>query len=415
MSDTRVEGSAGAAGDAPVSPPRHQWRPGDRGQLAMVAFSHAIQHSYVAVLGIVYPFALVEFHSSYAVLGVILGVAGVIGGLLQGMAGLVKRASTRALLAGQNLGMAVFSGLGAASPGIALFGVARVLGGLASWPQHPVGSAHLTERVPSRRGLALAVHTTGGNVGTLLAPLAASAALAAFGWRWALGGAGAVMALGSLVTWSTVKPLPLGPVAGTPKADNPPAKVSLRVALRRRQAVAVLVAGVVSAAGRGLGVLTTYVPAYLRTGLHEPALTVGALTTVVSAGAIFGPVVSGHLSDRMGRRPVLYTLYACGAGALCAFVLIGASVWALALAGLAVGVFAFSEQPIRQALFSDALHDVSARQAFGAYFAISQSIGAAWITVLGVIITAVGFKVAFLTMGGSFVVAAAIIAYGCRT
>ncbi len=190
--------------DAP-SAARPRWQPGDRQQLAVVAFSHTIQHSYVAVLGIVYPFALVAFHTSYAVLGVILGVAGVTGGLLQGVAGWVKKVSSRTLLGAQNVGMALVSGLGAVSPNIAVFGLARVLGNLTSWPQHPVGSAHLTERIPHRRGLALAVHTTGGNVGTLLAPLAASAVVASFGWRWALAGAGLVMALASVVTWTGVK------------------------------------------------------------------------------------------------------------------------------------------------------------------------------------------------------------------
>lgn len=393
----------------------------------MVAFSHAVQHSYVAVMGIVYPFALVTFHSNYAVLGVVLGVGGIIGGLLQGMAGLIKRTTSRVLLAGQNLGMALVSGLAAVSPSFALFGFARVLGNLTSWPQHPVGSAHLTERMPHRRGFALAVHTTGGNVGTLLAPLAAAAVIASFSWRWALAGAGMVMAVGSLVTWARVRgprpavaaeavpPPPAGPGAPPGRADPVPvARVSLRSALRRRQALSVLVAGVISAAGRGLGVLTTFVPAYLRSGLHEQALTVGVLTTVVSVGAIGGPMFFGHLSDRFGRRPVLYTLYGCGAAALAAFVLVGRSPWALALSGLAVGVFVYSEQPIRQALFSDALHDVSARQAFGAYFAISQSIGSVWVTVLGVVITTTGFHTAFLLMAGSFLVAALIIAYGCR-
>lgn len=403
------------------------WQEGDREQLAVVAFSHAVQHSYVAVMGIVYPFALVTFHSNYAVLGVILGAGGIVGGLLQGMAGLIKRTTSRVLLAGQNLGMAVVSALAAVSPSFALFGVARVLGNLTSWPQHPVGSAHLTERMPQRRGFALAVHTTGGNLGTLLAPLAAAAVIASFGWRWALGGAAMVMALGSLVTWARVRsPHPAvateaiphrADAPGAPAGAAPPAPaapVSLRSALHRRQALAVLVAGVISAAGRGLGVLTTFVPAYLRSGLHEPALTVGVLTTVVSVGAIGGPMLFGHVSDRLGRRPVLYALYGCGAGALAAFVLVGPSPWALALAGLAVGVFVYSEQPIRQALFSDALHDVSARQAFGAYFAISQSIGSVWITVVGVVVTTTSFRTAFLIMAGSFLVAALIIAYGCR-
>lgn len=403
------------------------WQEGDREQLAVVAFSHAVQHSYVAVMGIVYPFALVTFHSNYAVLGVILGAGGIVGGLLQGMAGLIKRTTSRVLLAGQNLGMAVVSGLAAVSPSFALFGFARVLGNLTSWPQHPVGSAHLTERMPQRRGFALAVHTTGGNVGTLLAPVAAAAVIASFGWRWALGGAAMVMALGSVITWARVRgPRPVvgaeaiaqsPTVSGKPAggaARDPAPSVSLRSALHRRPALAVLVAGVISAAGRGLGVLTTFVPAYLRSGLHEQALTVGVLTAVVSVGAIGGPMLFGHLSDRLGRRPVLYTLYVCGAAALAAFVLVGPSLWALAVTGLAVGVFVYSEQPIRQALFSDALHDVSARQAFGAYFAISQSIGSVWITVLGVVITTTSFRTAFLIMAGSFVLAALVIAYGSR-
>jgi hypothetical protein len=57
---------------------------------------------------------------------------------------------------------------------------------------------------------------------------------------------------------------------------------------------------------------------------------------------------------------------------------------------------------------------VSARQAFGAYFAISQSAGAVWVTVLGVLITTSGFKTAFFIMAASFVAAGSVIAYGCR-
>ena len=62
------------------------WRPGDRLQVAVVSFSHTIQHGYVAALGVAYPFVLADFHVSYAVLGIILGAAGIVGGLLQGLA-----------------------------------------------------------------------------------------------------------------------------------------------------------------------------------------------------------------------------------------------------------------------------------------------------------------------------------------
>ncbi len=393
------------------------WRRGDREQVAVVSFSHAIQHAYVAVLGIVYPFALADFHVSYAVLGVILSVAGIVGGLLQGLAGLVKKYSARVLLGCQNSGMALASILGALSPGMVAFSAARIFGTLVNWPQHPVGSAHLVDRVPHRRGLVLSAHTTGGNVGTLVAPIAASAAIAAFSWRWALAGAGMVMALGSIVTWTRVRP----GHDGSPGHDGAversvPARsqVSVRSALRRRKAVAVLAAGMIAGAGRGLGVLTTYVPAYLRDGLHERVLTIGILVTVVSIGAVLGPMVFGQISDRAGRRPVLYTLYVFGAAALAGFVLVGSNVLLLGLAGLCVGVFSYSEQPIRQALFSDAMGGVPARAAFGAYFAISQSFGALWIALIGLLVTDVGFHVAFFVMASSFVAAGAVIAIFAR-
>lgn len=423
MAEERDAATAGA-GLSPrreTSRPRPDWAAGDREQVAVVSFSHAIQHCYPAVLGIAYPFALAEFHVSYALLGVILAVTGIIGGLMQSLAGVVKRFPARLLLGAQNLGIAGASVLGAIAPGFSIFAGARVLGQLVSWPQHPVGSAHLTDRVPHRRGLVLAAHTTGGNVGTLIAPIVGSAIIATIGWRWALVVMGALMAAGSLLTWTRVRPAPhrgTGQTEAARQAADPPRpgtpSVALRHALRRRAAVAVLVAGTVSAAGRGLGVLTTYIPAYLRDDLHKPALTIGIIATIVSVGAVGGPLFGGHLSDRVGRRAVLYTLYGCGAVGLASFVLVGSGVLSLALAGLVVGVFTYSEQPLRQALFSDAMRGVSARAAFGAYFAISQSIGAIWIAVIGFLVTDVGYHVAFFVMAASFVVAGTIIALFAR-
>ncbi|HZV49544.1 MAG TPA: MFS transporter [Candidatus Dormibacteraeota bacterium] len=414
--------SSGEAVLAPSAAAGRRWAAGDREQVAVVSFSHAIQHCYPAVLGIVYPFALADFHVSYAVLGVVLGVAGLAGNVLQGLAGVVKRFPAGTLLGAQNLGIAVASALGALSPGMLPFAAARVLGTLVSWPQHPVGSAHLTDRLPHRRGFVLAVHTAGGNLGTLVAPALASAIIAVSNWRWALGSVGALTVLGALLNWTRVRTAPAGPpdptsrgrlqAGGAGAAASPP--VRLRHALRRRTAIAVLVAGTISAAGRGLGVLTTYIPAYLRTALHEPALAVGVLTTIVSLGAIAGPVLGGHLSDRLGRRLVLCTLYGCGALALAGFVLVGPGVVALALVGLVVGVFTYSEQPLRQALFSDAMQGVPARAAFGVYFAISQSVGALWITVLGFVVTYSSFRTAFFAMAASFVAAGAVIAVFTR-
>ncbi|NNN18513.1 MAG: MFS transporter [Acidimicrobiaceae bacterium] len=395
------------------------WNPGDRLQVAVVSFSHTIQHGYVAALGVAYPFVLADFHISYAVLGIILGGAGIVGALLQGLAGYVRKYSTKFLLGSQNIGMAISLAIAAISPGIVLFGAARIFGTLVSWPQHPVGSAHLTERVPHRRGFVLAMHTTGGNLGTLLAPLITSIIIAYYGWRPALMTMAALTVLASILTWTSVhSPDYVSKRKNSPEKSEtkkkselhaPKADGSLLEALKRREAKAVLGAGMVSGAGRGLGVLAVYIPAYLRSGLQMSPLTIGVLVTMVSIGALGGPGVGGHLSDRFGRRPVLLSLYVLGAAALVGFVTVGSNPVIIGIMGFMVGVFSYSEQPIRQALFSDVMQGVDARKAFGAYFAISQSVGSLWITALGFVITSISFKAAFITMAGSFIVAGLII------
>lgn len=109
-------------------------QPGDRRALLVMSTAHGIQHFYVAGLAVTYPFVVAQFHISYARLGVVLTVAGVLGGVLQAAAGLIQRASTRLVLGLQNAGMAAASLLGAASPGFAAFAGARVFGAAVSWP-----------------------------------------------------------------------------------------------------------------------------------------------------------------------------------------------------------------------------------------------------------------------------------------
>jgi MFS family permease len=330
---------------------------------------------------------------SYAVLGVVLTIAGLLGGLLQGTAGLLRRMSARAIVTAQDAGMAVASLLGAFAPGFALFAAARVLGSAVSWPQHPVGSAYLSERFPHRRATVLSWHTAGGSIGTVIAPLLLSAVIATAGWRSGLVVLGAGLLVGAVLVRTA---LPMEQRASATSHDPTvvptPPSVPLRQLVRRRRVVALLIASTVAAGGRGLGVLTTYIPAYLRSGLQLPTLTVGALFTAVVAASVAGPVIGGILADRFGRVRTLVITYVCGAAALLAFGYVGSNVAMLAVLGVCVGVLAYTESPLLQAVFSDLTRDGSARSAFGAFFAVSFGIGSLWTAVIGWIVTAAGFR-----------------------
>lgn len=390
------------------------WRPGDRAQLAVVTVSHAVQHVYPAALAIAYPFVVGAFHISYGTLGVVLAASGVVGGLLQGAAGMFERASARLLLGGQNLALALATVLAAVAPSFGLFGLARLVGALASWPQHPVGSAVLARRFPKRRAYALSWHVAGGSIGTALVPLAASGLIASLGWRVGLGLFALPCALGALAVGALLRdPAAAPPHGGPPGIEAAPAQappVALRSLLRRREVLGALAAGTIAAGGRGLGALTTYVPAYLRSDLHLSTLAVGAVFTVVVLGSIAGPLVAGNVADRVGRRGVLVVVYLLGAGAITGFVFVGSGLAALAAVGFGVGVLAYAESPLLQAVFSEAAHGSADRAAFGLYFAIAYGVGALWLAVTGIVIDRWGFRAAFVVMAASFVVAGLVVA-----
>lgn len=386
----------------------------DRRALAVMTTAHGIQHFYVAGLAVTYPFVVTQFHISYAVLGLWLFAAGILGGLLQGAAGLLRRLSARAVLTAQDLAMAGTALLGSIASGFGLFGAARILGALVSWPQHPVGSAYLSDRFPDRRATALSWHVAGGSLGTVAVPALMSTVIAVAGWRWALVALGAALTAGGLLVYFALPREPAATAGSQPEAAQAP-RVRVSQLLRQRKVAAVLAAGTIAAGGRGLGTLTTYVPAYLRSGLHLPTLTIGVLFTLILAASIVGPLAGGMLADRFGRSRTLFVTYVAAALAVAAFGYAGRSVGLLAVLGICVGVLAYAESPLLQAVFSDLTGDGEARSAFGAFFAISYGVGAIWVAVIGWIITAAGFPVAFAVMAGSFAVAAVIIAVALRT
>ena len=382
-----------------------RWSRADRELVGLVSFSHALQHVYVAVLPLTYPLAVVEFHTSYTALGLLLGVVAAVGGFLQGAAFVYERVSARLVLSLQNVLMAATAVMIAVAPNFGVFGAGRFLGAVVSSPQHPVGNAVLARAFPERSGTVLSWHTTGGNIGTLVVPLIASLIIARWGWRTAVFVAALPIALGGLVLWMRMR-------RATPESRPHAAgegSTSVRQVLRTRGAAVVLVASTIAAGGRGLGVVNGYVPAYLASGLHLDQLLVGVIFTVVLAGSVAGPVASGIVADRIGRWVVVVITYVLGGAALAAFGMTGPNVVLLLVFGLLVGVFAYAESPLLQALWADATRGAPQQAAFGAYFAISYGAGSAWIAILGWTIDHLGFTASFWIMGASFIVATAVL------
>jgi MFS family permease len=395
---------------ATLARPTHERTTGGRELIGLVSVSHALQHLYVAVLPLTYPLVIAEFHVSYTALGVVLGVVGAVGGFLQGAAGLYQRVSARLVLAVQNLLLAANMVLLGTAPAYPIFGFGQFIGGVVSSPQHPVGNAVLSRRFPERSGTVLGWHTTGGNVGTLVIPLVASLVIVRWGWRAALLAVAAPIAVGGLIVAARLREGPAAAGGGSGAAG-----AGLRAAVLRRDTIAIIAAGTIAAGGRGLGVVSAFVPAYLRGGLGLPQVTVGLIFTVILAGSVVGPIAAGQLADRRGRRQVSIAAYLAGGVVLGLFGMAGASIPALLVLGVLVGAFVYAESPLLQALYADAIGDAPRQAAFGIYFAISYGAGSLWVIVLGWTIDHLGFTAAFWTMAGSFAAAAAVLLLLLRT
>ncbi len=378
-----------------------------RRALGLVAASHAGQHMYSGLLPLTYPAILLAFHLNYATLGLAVGLIGVVGGLTQASAGYVgRRVAARWVLGSQNLVVAACAIIQSLAPTYPLFAAGQGVAILGSSQQHPVGSSVAARTYPERRGTALSLTTIGGSVGSLVIPIPGALMIADLGWRPALLILSAPLFLMGILLLLTFPPVP---------GEERPRRHFLerpRLRLPRfdrsqfvnpRVALFAILAATVAAGGRGLGTLNAYIPVYLRDGIHLPEVEVGAIFNLVLLGAVLGPLLGGYLSDRLGRIPVLWSAYLLSAVAVVAFGMAAHfPIAVLVVLALLVGLVAYVENPLLQALVSDSVTAGSQSSVFGVYFAVSYGVGSVWIIGLGQAIQHLGFAAGFAIMAASY-------------
>jgi MFS family permease len=223
--------------------------------------------------------------------------------------------------------------------------------GIGSNLWHPAALAFLARRYPERKGLAMAMHTMGGNVGSACAPIAIGAGLTVLLWRHVLfanclGG----MLLG-FVLWRLLAKLDTARgEAGRPGLSLREYGGAIQAMLRNRSILLLCSLG----GFRAMTIigLFTFLPLYLAHELQYSPALVGACMTLVQGAGILASPVSGVLSDRHGRRPVLSAGLIGSTGLLITVALL--KVPLLFVGVLAVlGFFLFSLQPVILAWMMD--------------------------------------------------------------
>jgi len=115
----------------------------------LVIISHALNHTYDALLPILYPAIISEFNLSYGSVGMLVMGYRLSSGALQIIMGFLGRFVKKKILLG--LGMiwqGIANSLITLCPGFGSIFIGRTLAGIGASPQHPTGSAYIAETFP---------------------------------------------------------------------------------------------------------------------------------------------------------------------------------------------------------------------------------------------------------------------------
>ena len=377
--------------------------------LLLIAVAHAAIHAQSALMPLVYPLLSEEFGLDAGDIGLFIAVTTAVGGTMQLAYGFLTRYVARpTLLAG---GQLVF-GAGLLLAGLAQ-SVGQLLGSISvarvgASPQHPVGNALLSDLFPAeRRGFAISAHIAGGNVGTVLVPFVGGALLLSLDWPATL----ALFGLPALVIGVLLALFVREKHADYRERARASGSVRshIREVFGRSDLRLILGASLVAAGGRGLDIVAPFMVLYLAGPLGLDASTVGILYALLLVGAVVGPLLAGVLSDRFGRRRTLIAYYVLSAAGIIAFTAAGANLVFLVPLLLPFGTAVFSESPVLQAYLADRAVGPLRDVAFSVYFTFAFGIGAFWAVVIGQVVSAFGFPVAFGVMAASYLVAALML------
>ncbi|MGH7845302.1 MAG: MFS transporter [Candidatus Binatia bacterium] len=383
---------------------------GFTGIFAIVCGAHFINHFQSSMLGVIYPFMMKDLGLSLIAIASVAATYSMASNVFQGFYGFIVPYVRRGVILGAGnclLGLSVMAS-GFAS-GYPHFLAARVLGGVASSPQHPVGSSMLASHFGGARGRVLAFHSTAGQAGGLFAPLLAAFLITYLGWRglfWTVGGLAVFMGMICFIFSDNLRP-------ATPEKPRsrltPQGWQAYKECLKNKNILLVSLVFMAGAAGRGQDINETYIIPHFVHDFHVDIKYAAFLFTFIQVGSLAGPYVWGWLSDRFNRTRVIQA--SLFLSAVSTFWLgwqeeVSASLFAnLVFYGAAVT----SRQTLTQALLADIVDEDLFDAAFSLYYFIGFVSIPFWTLVTGGVMTHYGFGPAFSVISTSYLLAMSLL------
>jgi MFS family permease len=362
------------------------------------------------MLGVIYPLMMKELGMTYIAIASLAAVYNTLGSVFQAAYGFVVPYVRRGVILG--VGNCVL-GLSVAAAGFASnfnhFFTARLIGGIGSSPQHPVGSSMLASHFGAARGRTLAFHSTAGQIGSLLAPLLAAVMVTYIGWRsvfWLVGSCATIIGIICFVFRDTLRS------ASSEQQKSrltPVGWDAYKACFKDKNILLVSLVFMAGAAGRGQDINEVYIIPHF---VHDfnISITYGAfLFTFIQVGSLIGPFVWGWISDRFDRKLVIQASLLMSA--LCTLWL----AWQQHIStGLFVNLVIYgaavtSRQTLTQALLADLVGEELFDAAFSLYYFIGFVSIPFWTLITGGVMTKYGFGPAFTVISTSYLLAMSLL------
>lgn len=385
----------------------------------LVSAAHGANEFFSIVIPPLIPFLVPSLSIGFAEASLLVSVFFVTYSVVQLPVGkLVDVWSTRLLLAGGMVGLAVGIGLVAFAPTFPLMLAGMVVAGIGGSTYHPTGMAVISDAESgATHGRSMGVHGAMGTFGSMLAPLSMGAVAVVAGWRTALLAAsafGLVFGLALYVAYPRVSPLGRddgAPERGALDALSGDGAGDLGSRLWRYltdptilglSALFLIVGGEVRA-------VQTWTTAFASEAAGAGPSFGNSMLALTMVAAGLASAVAGYGVDKVDRR-----LFTAGCFVLTALVVAGLVVLPvgrllLPVGFVVLGIVMYSVYPAANAIAAGATADTGS----GSLFAVTQTAaalgGAAGPLVLGVIADSSTIGVGFLATAGIALAGLAVV------